>query len=173
MGSIDLQTLFSAASLLLTLYFWCVKSRRERPNLEFHQLSHFRVTSRRQRERPGIKRVSLQQLDIGGVLAVNHSTRLTSIVLFDCELDLGAGHGTVKGDWGFAGEDRPPWNVGPESALAISPVCFFDVPEEIELPDNPVFRLRFLTAGGQTFAHVFTRLAPRVQIEDEPVRTAA
>ena len=46
----------------------------------------------------------------------------------------------VKGFWGWSGEDKPPWNIGPESTIAFSPACFFDVPEDFEVPENPEFR---------------------------------
>ena len=66
-----------------------------------------------------MKRLCLQQLETGGVLIVNHSTRQNSVVTFDCFLHTP--RGTIAGDWGYGGEDKPPWNVGPESTIAFSP----------------------------------------------------
>ena len=163
MGTIDFGVLLSGISLLFTAYFWFVKARGERPNLEFYQLSDYRATCRRHPESTNLKRLCIQQLDTGGVLIVNHSTRQNSIVLFDCYLKTERGE--VQGDWGYSGEDKPPWNIGPESTIAFSPACFFDVLEDFEVPENPEFRLEFITASGKTFSHDFTKLAPRLRSE--------
>lgn len=160
-GSIDYRMLMSAASFVFTAYFWFVKARKERPNLEFYQLSDFRSGLRRHHEREGFKRLHFQQMDTGGVLIVNHSTRQNSIVLFDCYLQ--ADGKQIQGDWGYGGDDKPPWNVGPESTISFSPACFFDVPENFELPDNLEIEVRFLTASGTHFTHRFTQQAPRLQ----------
>jgi hypothetical protein len=98
-------------------------------------------------------------------LVVNHSARRNSIILFECRLFTD--RGVIPGDWGYAGEDKPPWNIGPESSLGISPACFFDVPE------NPQFELRFITAAGKPFRQRFTRHAERSINADAPVRRAA
>jgi hypothetical protein len=158
-GSIDLNLVLSGLSLLFTGYFWLVRSRKERPNLEFFQLSDFRCSCRRLSDREGVKRLCLQQPGTGGVLIVNHSTRQNSVVVFDCFLKTPSGE--IAGDWGYSGDDQPPWNVGPESTIAFSPACFFDVPEDFEVPENPEFRIQFLTASGKPFSHRFTRQAPR------------
>ena len=158
-GLIDFRMLLSGASFLFTTYFWFVKARKERPNLEFYQLSDYRAVCRRHQEKHGMKRLCLQQLDTGGVLIVNQSTRQNSVVLFDCFLLTERGE--IQGDWGYAGDDKPPWNVGPESTIAFSPACFFDVPEDFEVPDNPKFRIQFITASGKQFSHRFAKRAPR------------
>ena len=157
---IDTQMLMSAVSLVITSYFWFVRSRRERPCLEFYQFADFRANCRRHPQSKDLKRLCIQQLETGGVLVVNHSTRQNSIVLFDCFLLTESG--VIQGDWGFCGDDRPPWNVGPESSIAFSPACFFDVPEDFQVPDNPEFELQFITASGKRFSHRFTRRAPRL-----------
>jgi len=156
--TIDIKMVFSAFSFLVTSYFWLVKARKERPSLVFHQLSNFRMTTRRHQRREGWKRICISQIDTGGVLAVNHSTRQNSIIMFDCHLltDLGL----VKGDWGYTGEDKPPWNIGPESTIALSPAFFFDVPEEYEAPAAPEFIATFITASGKSFTHHFALEAP-------------
>lgn len=156
---IDAQLLFSGVSLIVTCYFWCVRTRRERPNLQFHQLADFRVNCRRHPEDPDQKRLCIQQLETGGVLIVNHSTRQNSIVLFECFLPTD--DGVIEGDWGYSGDDKPPWNVGPEASIAFSPACFFDLPVDLNVPEDPVFYLRFVTASGKRFTHRFTRTAKR------------
>jgi hypothetical protein len=168
---IDVKMLFSGLSLLVTVYFWFVKARKERPNLQFYQLTDFRAVCRRHPEREGVKRLCLQQLDTGGVLIVNHSTRQNSIVLFDCFLRTD--RGVVQGDWGYSGEDKPPWNIGPESTIAFSPACFFDVPDDFEVPDDPEFEVQFVTASGKRFSHRFTKHAPRLRSANQPTRRAA
>ncbi len=170
-GMIDLKMVLSVFSFLVTTWFWLVKSRKERPNLEFHQLSNFRATCRRQPDLEGMKRLCIQQLDTGGVLIVNHSTRQNSIVVFECFLKVGIGE--IRGDWGYTGNDRPPWNIGPESSIAFSPACFFDVPEDFQIPENPEFRIRFLTASGKSFTHRFARQAPRLIEPSQVDRQAA
>jgi len=156
--NIDVPILLSSVSFLFTTYFWFVKARGERPNLKFHQLSEYRASLRRHPEKKDRKRLCVQQIDKGGVLIVNHSTRQNSIVVFDCFLKTPDGE--IQGDWGYSGEDKPPWNIGPESTIAFSPVCFFDVPEAYNLPDNLEFRIRFITASGKKFSHWFARQAP-------------
>jgi len=170
-GSIDFRMLLSGASFLVTAYFWFVKARKEKANLEFFQLSDFRAVCRRHPEQNGMKRLGLQQLDTGGVLIVNHSIRQSSIVLFDCYLQTDQGE--IAGDWGYSGEDKPPWNVGPESTIAFSPACFFDVPEDFDVPENPKFRMEFLTAGGHVFSHGFTKQAPRFRAAKQTLSRAA
>ena len=46
-GTIDMRMLLSGASFVFTTYFWFVKARKERPNLQFYQLSNFRSVCRR------------------------------------------------------------------------------------------------------------------------------
>ena len=118
-----------------------------------------------------MKRLCLQQLDTGGVLIVNHSTRQNSVVLFDCFLQTEGG--PIQGDWGFSGDDKPPWNIGPESTIAFSPACFFDVPEDFEVAENPEFQIQFITASGKRFSHRFTKQAPRLRAATEPLKQAA
>lgn len=168
---IDPRMLLSGLSFLFTTYFWFVKARKESPNLEFYQLSDYRAACRRHPDQVGMKRLSLQQLDTGGVLIVNHSTRQNSVVVFDCFLKTD--HGEIQGDWGYSGEDKPPWNVGPESTIAFSPACFFDVPEDFEVPDNPEFRIQFITASGKQFSHHFTKQAPRLRTATKSTARAA
>ena len=158
---LDPNLLLSGASLAFTGYFWLVKARKERPSLEFYQLSNFRASSRRHPDEDGVKRLCFQQLDTGGVLIVNHSTRQNSVVVFDCFLQTE--NGEIQGDWGFSGDDKPPWNIGPESTIAFSPACLFDVPEDFVVPENPEFRIQFITASGKTFSHHFTKEAPRIR----------
>lgn len=166
----DLQIVLSAVSFCVTCYFWFVRSRKDRPHLQFYQLGDFRAVARRVHGGEG-KRLCIQQIEPGGVLVVNHSTRQNSIILFDCFLVHG--NELVRGDWGYGGEDKPPWNIGPETSIAFSPACFFDVDDDYEVPENPVFYLRFVTASGKKFTHRFAKTAPRVLTADEPLRVAA
>ncbi|QDU38458.1 hypothetical protein Mal4_27850 [Maioricimonas rarisocia] len=170
-GTIDVRMVLSGISFAVTSYFWLVQARKERPRLEFYQLSHFRLTNRRHPEQDHMRRLCFQQLETGGVLAVNHSTRQNSIVLFECWLLTPAGE--FRGDWGFGGDDRPPWNIGPETTIALSPACFFDVPADLELPENPIVQVDFITASGKTFSHHFTQEAPRLGSAEEPLQRAA
>ena len=160
------ELLVSLLSLLATCYFWLVRARKERPYLEFHQLSDFRASCRRVADRPDVKRLSLQQPGTGGVLIVNHSLRQNSVVLFECFLLTEKG--LVEGDWGFVGDDRPPWNIGPETSIAFSPACFFDVPADYEMPDDPVFYLRFVTASGKRFTKRFSKKAKQLSSNTAP-----
>lgn len=163
----DAQMIFSSVSLLLTCYFWFVRIRKERPKLAFHQLSDFRTSCRRIPDCKDKRRLSFQQLDTGGVLIVNHSIRQNSIVLFDCFLLTD--QGLIEGDWGYSGDDKPPWNIGPETSIAFSPACFFDVPADYEPPENPAIYLRFITASGKSFTHRFRKQVIRQRSVDLPV----
>lgn len=163
---IDAQMIFSSASLLVTCYFWFVRIRRERPHLAFHQLSDFRASCRRVQDSEDKKRLCFQQLDTGGVLIVNHSIRQNSIVLFECFLPTE--DGVIEGDWGYSGDDKPPWNIGPETSLAFSPACFFDVPANYEIPENPAVYLRFVTASGKRFTHRFNKQVKRHRAAGPP-----
>ena len=163
---IEAELVISCMSLLVTFYFWAIRVRKERPNLEFYQLSNFRTSCRRVPDRSDIKRLTLQQLDTGGILIVNHSIRQNSIVLFECFLVTD--NGLLEGEWGYSGDDKPPWNIGPETSIAFSPACFFDVPPDYEVPENPVFYLRFITASGKRFTKRFTKEAKRHQAESAP-----
>jgi hypothetical protein len=170
-NGMDVELAISALSLVVTCYFWFVRARRDRPNLQFYQLGDFRCVCRRVPDKEGVKRLCIQQLGTGGVLIVNHSSRQNSIVLFDCFLHHG--DDLIAGDWGYSGEDKPPWNIGPETSLAFSPACFFELPEGDNVPENPVFYLRFITASGKKFTHRFSKEAPQIRAADEPIRIAA
>lgn len=170
-SSIDVRLIFSGFSFLVTTYFWLVKARKERPNLQFYQLSNFRAVCRRHPDREDWKRLCIQQLDTGGVLVANHSLRQNSVIFFECFLLTE--EGLIAGDWGFSGEDKPPWNVGPESTISISPACFFDVPADYEIPENPEFHVQFITASGKQFGHRFTKNAPRLGSSTEYAKAAA
>lgn len=170
-GMIDFGMLLSGASFLFTTYFWFVKAHKERPNLEFYQLSDYRASCRRHPEHDDKKRLCLQQLDTGGVLIVNHSTRQNSVVLFECYLQTERGE--IRGDWGYSGEDKPPWNVGPETTIAFSPACFFDVADDFEIPDQLEFRIRFITASGRHFSHQFSKRTPRLNATNSSSARAA
>jgi|GEM_PF-6715076 len=163
---IDMRMLMSGLSFLFTSYFWFVKARKERPALQFYQLSDFRATCRRHPDKPDRKRLCIQQLDTGGVLVANHSTRQNSILFFDCFLLTE--QGVIQGDWGYSGEDKPPWNIGPESSLSLSPACFFDVPEDFEVPETLEFHVQFITPSGKQFPHQFTQQAPRLRATTQP-----
>ncbi|MGI9473689.1 MAG: hypothetical protein ACR2NZ_19255, partial [Rubripirellula sp.] len=156
---------------LFTTYFWFVKARGERPSLQLFQLSDFRAVCRRHPEDSNLKRLCLQQLDTGGVLIVNHSTRQSSVVCFDCYLQTDRGE--ILGDWGYSGDDKPPWNVGPESTIAFSPACFFDLPEDCEVPEEPRFRIVTVTANGKAFSSALQMHAPRSSVADQVRRHAA
>jgi hypothetical protein len=170
-STLDMRMLMSGVSLGVTSYFWLVKARKERPNLQFYQLSDFRTACRRHSDKEGWKRLCFQQLDTGGVLVANHSTRQNSIIFFECYLLTDTG--LITGDWGYGGDDKPPWNVGPESTISLSPACFFNVPKEFEVPENPEFHIQFITASGKQFSHRFTKQAPRLRASTEPARLAA
>lgn len=152
------QSAMAAGSAAMTSYFWLVKARRERPDLKIYQLANFRATLRRgDPERPG-KRLGLMQIQPGGVLMANNSVRQNSVVRFDCYLEHEGRK--LKGDWGWSHDDKPPWNVGPETTIAVSPACFFDVPEDYEVPDDLRFGIEFVTISGRRFGHQFSLNAP-------------
>ena len=111
------ELILSIASFGITLYFWFVQARRERAQLRFYQIGSFRGSIRRHQQRDDVKRLCVQQLDSCGVLIANNSIRQNSIVLFHCWFVLPDGT-EIEGDWGSVGNDRPPWNIGPESSIS-------------------------------------------------------
>lgn len=160
MSDSPIEMILSVASFAITVYFWFIQSRRERPQLNIFQISGFKAVCRRQQGREDVKRLSVQQINPTGILVANNSTRQNSIVLFDCWFLFPDGR-QIKGDWGYVGEDRPPWNIGPESTIAMGLACFFDVPADFEIPENYEIGIEFITASGKRFAHSFTK-----EIED-------
>lgn len=157
-SSISPELLLSAGSAILTGYFWLVRSRRETPRLTFYQLQDFRATLRSSRDEKKAKRLGLTQIEPCGVLVANNSTRQNSIVRFDCFLRHKGQQ--IRGSWGYVDDDQPPWNIAPESTISMRLACFFDVPENFEIPDNLRFRVEFVTASGKRFSHLFSRQAP-------------
>src|SRR5437773_4681954 len=158
--TMSVEMVLSVLSTVVTGYFWLVRSRQERPNLKIFQLRDFR-TSLRGGEGAGArkaKRLSLTPMELGGVLVANNSLRQNSIVRFDCYLSYAGGW--LKGSWGYLNDDKPPWNIPPQTSIAISPACFFDVPEDFEPSDDLQFRVEFVTASGRRFSHRFTMKAP-------------
>ncbi len=163
--AVDVPTVLSGLSILFTAYFWLVKAREERPKLKFYQLTDFRPLMRNHPRHKHLKRLCVQQRGSGGVLVVNHSTRQNSIVVFDCFLQTI--HGELRGEWGYGGDDKPPWNIAAGSTVALSPACFFDVPPDFEVDAILSYRLCFITASGKQFSHRFMPQAPVSHTADD------
>ena len=154
---ISVETVLSVFSATVTAYFWFVKSKEEKPRLSVFQLHDFRASLRRGSPENQTRRLGLTQILPGGVLVTNHSIRQNSIVRFDCQLkDQGR---WIKGR-GFVEDDKPPWNIAPQSSIAMSLACYFDVPEDFEIPEDLSFRIEFITASGKRFNHVFPKRTP-------------
>lgn len=172
MEEASVELVLSITSFGITIYFWLVKARRERPQLRVYQIGNFRAVCRRHQQRDDVKRLCVQQIDNCGVLIANNSTRQNSIVLFDCWFLLPDGE-HIRGDWGTIGEDRPPWNIGPESTIAMGLACFFDVPPDFEIPDDFDIGVEFISASGMRYAHRFRKQAPSFAAEHEHHAAAA
>jgi len=71
------------------------------------------------------------------------------------------------------GEDTPPWNIGPESTIAMGLACFFDVPEDFEIPETFEIGVEFISASGKRYAHTFEREVPETSIQSERYSAAA
>ncbi len=158
--SMSIEMALSVASAVVTGYYWLVRARQERPNLKVFQLRDFRATLRGGDGERKAKRLSLTPMETGGVLVANNSLRQNSIVRFDCFLQYEKGW--LKGSWGYLNDDKPPWNLAPHTSIAISPACFFDVPEDFEIGQEQPFRVEFVTASGRRFAHRFSLKAPEL-----------
>ncbi len=159
MTEAPIELLLSAASLGITAYFWLIQARRERPQLTMYQVSGFRAVCQRHQRRDDCKRLCVQQLDSCGVLIANQSIRQNSVVMFDCWFLLPDGR-EIRGDWGSVGDDKPPWNIGPESSISLGLACFFDVPPDFEIPDTYQIGIAFVTASGKNHRHTFTSEVP-------------
>ena len=79
----------------------------------------------------------------------------------------------VPGDWGTVDEDSPPWNIGPESSIALGIACFFDVPLDFEVPDSYQIGVEFISASGKRYAHTFSREAPVINTGSKRYAQAA
>ena len=156
--TMSIEMVLSTLSAAVTGYFWLIRNRQERPNLKIFQLRDFRATLRGGDNERKTKRLSLTPMELGGVLVSNNSLRQNSIVRFDCYLSYA--QGWLKGSWGYLNDDKPPWNIPPHTSIAISPTCFFDVPEDFEVADNLAFRIEFVTASGRRFTQRFALQAP-------------
>ena len=155
-----LQSVMAFGSAAVTSYFWFVKARRERPDLKMYQLSNFRGSLRRGDAEKQTRRLCVSQIDTGGVLIANNSSRQNSVVRFDCYLIHNKSE--IKGDWGWTGDDKPPWNIGPETTIPFSPACFFEVPEDYEVPDDLDFRVELITVSGKKFSEKMSLKAPHL-----------
>ena len=159
MTDAPIELLLSCISVGITGYFWFIQARRERPQLTMYQVSGFRAVCRRHPQDDEIKRLCIQQLDSCGVLIANNSIRQNSIVMFDCWLLLPSGQ-QFQGEWGSVGDDRPPWNIGPETSISLGLACFFDVPSDFKIPDTYQIGIAFITASGKHFRHTFMHELP-------------
>ena len=159
-ASFPVDTVLAVFSVAMTSYFWLVKARQERPKLSFFQMGNYRVNPRRGDADKKTKRLCISQLDTGGVLVANNSTRQNSIVRFDCSIKHEGNR--IKGQWGWTGDDKPPWNIPPETTIAFSPCCFFEVPEDYEVPEDLKFQMDFCTVSGHRFSHTFSLEAPEL-----------
>ena len=126
--------------------------------MKIFQIRDYRATLRKADDERKTKRLSLTQIESGGVLIANNSIRQNSIVRFDCYLFYE--QVWVKGSWGYLNDDKPPWNIAPQSTIAVSPACFFDVPQDYQIPDDLRFRVDFAAASGKRFGHKFSLSAP-------------
>ena len=158
MTTLSMESVLSVMSAAMTGYFWLVKARREKARLQFFQLHGFRASLRRGDEEKKTRRLCLSQVDAGGVLVANDSTRQNSIIRFDCYLRHRGQQ--IKGTWGYVDNDKPPWNIPPESTISLSLACFFEVPEDYEIRDNLAFRVEFVTVGNHRFKHLFSLQSP-------------
>lgn len=155
----SVEAVLSVGSFGFTAYFWLVKARREQACLRIFQLQNFRASVRRAGGHgESGKRLCVSQVGTGGVLVANDSTRQNSIIRFDCYLLLDGK--VITGSWGYIDDDKPPWNLGPESTIALSPACFFPVDDDFEVPDDLRFRIEFITVSGKRFGHDFGLEAP-------------
>lgn len=161
---VSIEAILSIASLTITLYFWFVKANRERPSLRFFQLGDFSANLRRMAGQDGMRRLCVQQMDSTGVLVANDSTRQNAIINFECAF-LHNGR-WVAGDWGYVDENKPPWNIGPESSVALGLAFFFDVEEDFEIPTQLEFRVTFnVVSGGQFVSHFWLK-APSLGVQE-------
>lgn len=161
-SAFGIETAISVVSLAVTLYFWFVQANRERPRLRFFQLGDFRTNIRRM-SGDGIRRLCVQQMDTCGVLVANDSTRQNAIINFECAFRHN-GH-WIQGDWGYVDENKPPWNIGPESSIAIGLAFFFDVDADFEVPNQLEFRVIFNVVSGGQFKSRFWLKAPSLNVQ--------
>lgn len=164
---VSIETVLAGFSAAMTSYFWLVKARREKPCLEFHQLGAFNAHLRTRPGKIGTpedpdkkkqKSLVVAQTMPTGVLVANHSTRQNSIVKYEGFLKIG--NQEIVGTWMYADDDLPPWNISPESSIAMRVGCWFDVPDGYEIPEDLQFEIEFVTASGKRFAHQFQRKLP-------------
>lgn len=160
-----IEVIVSTVSLAITLYFWFVRANCERPNLRFFQLADFRAVTRSIPGQSGMRRLCVQQVDSSGVLVANHSTRQNAIIKYDCSFQHNGQ--TIKGDWGYVNDDKPPWNIGPESSIALGLAFFFDVPEDFEIPNQIRFLVVFTTVSEKQFTGDFWLKAPSFNVQHE------
>ncbi len=84
--------------------------------------------------------------------------------MFECWLTLPGDKETsgqeIRGDWRSIGNDKPPWNIGPESSISFGLACFFDVPLDFDIPDTFQIGIDFITANGKSFHHTFLPSMP-------------
>lgn len=160
-----IETILSVTSLVITVYFWFVQANRERPDLRFFQLTDFRAVTRRVPEQEGVRRLCVQQLDSCGVLVANNSTRQNAIINYECAF-LHQGR-TLQGDWGYIDDNKPPWNIGPESSIALGLAFFFDVEDDFEVPAQIEFHVSFITVSGKRFESRFWLKAPSLRVQRE------
>lgn len=166
---VGIETVLSVASLGITIYFWFVQADRERPRLRFFQLGDFRASLRRVQGQEGMRRLCVQQADSCGVLVANDSTRQNAIINYECAFRHGGKW--VKGDWGYVDDNKPPWNIGPESSIALGLAFFFDVEEGFEVPPQIEFRVIFNVVSGKRFVSSFWLKAPNLSLQEELVTT--
>lgn len=160
---VGIETILSVTSLVVTLYFWFVQANRERPDLRFFQLTDMRAVTRRVPGHEGVVRLCVQQLDSHGVLVANNSSRQNAIVNYECSFQYQGQ--TVVGDWGYVDDDKPPWNVGPDSSIGLGLAFFFDVAEDFEIPDQLEFSVTFFAVNGKRFDSRFWLKAPRLSVQ--------
>lgn len=155
MPSFSIEAALSIFSAAMTSYFWLIRARREKPCLQFYQLGNFNAGLRSRPDSKEQKSLVLSQVMATGVLVANQSTRQNSIVKYEGFLKLGEDE--IKGSWMYAEDDLPPWNIAPESSIALRLGCWFDVPDGYEVPDELEFEIEFVTASGKRFSHRFQR----------------
>jgi hypothetical protein len=158
-----LAIMLAVLSICITVYHWVITMNREKPDLSFYQLNNFRSTIYgANSKKHDWKRLVFSQISTDGTLVANHSALQNSIVYFKCKLKYGSK--SVDGDWGYLGDNKPPWNIPPQGSISLSPTCTFKVPKAFVKPDDYKLEIKFATTSGNGFVHTFLKEAPTARL---------
>ena len=154
-GGIPISTMLALGSgigsMLVTGYFWLIKSNRERAGIKLYQIGKWMPNSRTTPEKK-------HRLWWDGDLYLANVSTLPNAVV-GATVELRMGDKWIKGDYGWKDEHALPWNLMPQLVEKRGAAAFFEFEEgqvDVEKMRDSAQKIRFTyhTVDGRKYSKV-------------------